>query len=85
VLDIQIVGGKGEGEMVKALVYVDEKGFEEGICKDEYVMRINKGVKDAIGKGLEKWYVQKYIRPFVPACEVHEEVLDPFHPMTVGF
>lgn len=71
-----------KGEVVKALVYVDEKRLGEGVCVEEYVARINRGVRDAKSKGMKEWYVRKYIRPFVREEDVPEdgEVEDPFHP-----
>ena len=74
---------KGKLEVVKALVYVDEKRGGEGICKEEYVARINRGIKDAMGKGMERSWVERVIRPFVREEEVNGEVGDPFHPSKV--
>ncbi|KAH8598071.1 hypothetical protein B0O99DRAFT_684128 [Bisporella sp. PMI_857] len=64
---------------VLALVYVDEKRVEPGKCKEEYVARMNRGIRDAMEKGMDSSYVEKYLRPFVPAAEVPDEVKDPFH------
>jgi gamma-glutamylcyclotransferase len=69
-----------KGEVVKVLVYVDEKRLGEGICKEEYVARINRGIKDAMEKGMERTYVEKVVRPFVREEEVGGVVVDPFHP-----
>jgi gamma-glutamylcyclotransferase len=90
-LDIQLVSvadenrsvdlGEPNGEIVKALVYVDERRLGEGVCKEEYVARINRGIKDAMEKGMERWYVEKVIRRFVRDEDVpNGEVEDPFHP-----
>jgi hypothetical protein len=51
-----------EGE-ISCLVYIDPVS-EEGAAKAAYIARINSGLRDA---GLPESYVQKYIRPFVPA------------------
>jgi gamma-glutamylcyclotransferase len=75
------MGSGKERELVKALVYVDETRLEEGICKEEYVGRMNRGIRDAVGKGMETKYVEGVIRRFVMAAEVDEEKIgDPFHP-----
>ena len=54
-----------KGRFVKALVYVDEKRLGEGTCKEEYVARINRGIKDAMEKGMGRTYVENVLRPFV--------------------
>jgi hypothetical protein len=84
-LDVVLVtkeGGGGKGEVVKALVYVDEKRVGKGVCKEEYVARMNRGIRDAMAKGMDREYVDRYIRPFVREEKVHgeREVHDPFHP-----
>ena len=86
-LDIELVtkeGGVGQGEIVNALVYVDEKRLGEGVCKEEYVARMNRGIRDAVGKGMEREYVEKVLRRFVREEEVNGVVVDPFHPEKVG-
>ncbi|HVU17757.1 MAG TPA: gamma-glutamylcyclotransferase family protein [Candidatus Didemnitutus sp.] len=55
---------KFNGTPTLALVYVDPV-TTEGKPKLEYVKRINEGILDAV---LSPEYVQKYIRPFVPAA-----------------
>ena len=72
--------------MVNALVYVDEKRVNDGVCKEEYVARINRGIKDAVGKGMNEEWVEKYIRGFVPerAVEGEDMVRDPFLPSKSG-
>ena len=70
------------GEVARALVYVDEKRLGEGVCVEEYVVRINRGVRDARSKGMGEWYVRECIRPFVREEDVPDDGLveDPFHP-----
>jgi len=48
---------------VECLAYIDPV-TNEGMPHDEYIERINKGLKDS---GLSKEYVTKYIRKFVPS------------------
>ncbi|KAI1799731.1 hypothetical protein F4811DRAFT_76011 [Daldinia bambusicola] len=53
---------------VQALTYVDFKRVKPGRPKDEYIYRMNNGVKDAMMKwGLPEQYVDSVIRPFIPA------------------
>jgi gamma-glutamylcyclotransferase len=96
-LDIELIsrdagenGGEGRrrggaGEVVKALVYVDERRLGEGVCKEEYVARMNRGIRDAVGKGMEEGWVRRYVRPFVREEDVPDDgkVEDPFHPSNV--
>jgi len=51
------------GRELSCLVYIDS-AIEEGAPKDEYVVRINHGIKDA---EFPDEYVTRHIRPFVPA------------------
>jgi len=57
---MQIVLGERE---LNCLVYVDPV-IEEGTPKGEYIARINQGIQDA---GLPTEYVERYLRPVVPA------------------
>jgi len=52
---------------VQNLVYIDKRRVEEAQPKEEYVHRMNMGIKDAAAKGLPKWYIDKYLRKFIPA------------------
>jgi gamma-glutamylcyclotransferase len=52
-----------DGRELSCLVYIDPV-IEEGAPKDEYIARINSGIKDA---GFPDEYITRYIRPFVPA------------------
>jgi len=51
------------GRMVKCLVYVDPRR-QVGSAREEYIDRINAGLKDAM---LPAWWVDEVIRPFIPA------------------
>ena len=84
-LDVELLskegGGLVPGEVVEALVYVDEMRLGEGVCKEEYVARMNRGIEDAMGKGMGREYVDGVLRAFVREEDVGEGVLsDPFHP-----
>lgn len=83
-LDVEIISREGvkvgEKEMVKALVYVDEKRLGTGVCKEEYVGRMNRGIRDAVEKGMPRSYVENVLRKWVRNEDVGDEVGDPFHP-----
>jgi gamma-glutamylcyclotransferase len=79
-LDVEILTGEKKG-MVKALVYVDEIRKGTGTCKEEYVARMNRGIKDALEKGMPRWYVEDVLRKWVREEEVGDgKIGDPFHP-----
>ena len=82
-LDVEIIsrqGEEGEEGMVKALVYVDERRRGTGVCKEEYVGRMNRGIRDAVDKGMPRSYVENVLRKWVRDEDVGNEVGDPFHP-----
>ena len=60
----------GKWEMV--LCYVDASRVEAAKPKDEYVHRINMGIRDARSKGMPETFVDKYLRPFIPAEKAGE-------------
>lgn len=89
-LDVEVVRGNaaegkgiGEGrgitgEVVKALVYIDEKRTDEGVCKEEYMHRMNRGLEDAMHLGMEREWVEGNVRRWVREEEVVGSVRDPF-------
>jgi hypothetical protein len=58
---------KKSQQMVTALVYVDVERLEIGESKREYVHRLNFAIVDGLKEGIPKGYVDRYIRPFIPA------------------
>jgi len=80
-LDVKILTEGKEGT-VKALVYVDEVRKGTGVCKEEYVGRMNRGITDAVERGMPMSYVERILRKWVREEEVGGHVRDPFHPMT---
>ena len=76
-IELQSVVG-GESSLVQGLVYVDER-LREGVAWEEYIHRLNMGIRDATAKGLPGWYVDKYMRRFIPA-EGGKEVVEGFKP-----
>ena len=53
-----------EGRDLNCLVYIDQV-TKVGKPKEDYISRINNGIKDA---GFPDEYVTRYLRPFVPTC-----------------
>ncbi len=54
------------GKQETVLCYVDDQRVEEDKPKQEYVHRMNMGIRDALGKGMPQAFVHKYLRPFIP-------------------
>ena len=52
--------------MKDVLVYIDRKRVVDDDPKEEYIYRINKGIKDVVDAGTPFAYVQKGIRSFIP-------------------
>ncbi|RDW89626.1 hypothetical protein BP6252_01658 [Coleophoma cylindrospora] len=50
---------------LEALVYVDGLRLGEGVVWPEYVARMNRGIGDALAKGVPLEYVERYLRPFI--------------------
>ena len=49
------------------LVYIDRKRVADDHPQEEYIHRINMGIKDAVhGAGVPFTYVQNVIRSFIP-------------------
>ena len=69
----------GKKSLVQSLVYVDEKRVEEGKPWEEYIHRMNMGIDDAAARGLPRWYIDKYIRRYIPA-EGEKEAVEGFKP-----
>jgi len=68
------------------VVYVDLTRPEEGVCEEEYVARMNREIRDALGKGMPAEYVENVLRPRVPERGVPDDgkVNDPFWKNDVG-
>lgn len=60
------------GKWETVLCYVDASRVEEAKPKDEYVHRINMGIRDARMKGMPEAFVDKFLRPFIPAEKAGE-------------
>ncbi|KAH9965414.1 Butirosin biosynthesis, BtrG-like protein [Russula dissimulans] len=76
-MPVQLITPSGDGdglaetvtvtnEIVDALVYIDILRTNRDAPKTEYIYRINKAMEDGLQKGIPQFYVDKYIRPFIP-------------------
>jgi len=62
-----------EAEQREMLVYIDHKRTEDDRPKEEYIHRINMGIKDGVLEGIPQDYMDRQLRQFIPA-EGREEV-----------
>nr|OQO15723.1 hypothetical protein B0A51_18429 [Rachicladosporium sp. CCFEE 5018] len=58
--------GKGMGQSIPAMTYVDVQRPEEGTIINDYVVWIHKAIRDAKPYGLTDEYVAKYLLPYIP-------------------
>jgi len=65
--------GSESGQTVTAMSYVDVQRPDEGEIMPDYIIWINKAVREAKPFGLPDEYVEKYIRPFIPPTYNAEE------------
>jgi gamma-glutamylcyclotransferase len=54
---------------VESLIYVDVKKKREGEPVEEYIYRMNMGIRDALKEGIPAGYIKKYLRPFIPELD----------------
>ncbi|GAB7339859.1 hypothetical protein MBLNU457_6392t1 [Dothideomycetes sp. NU457] len=76
--DGKVIDVQDQPEKVDMLVYINRKQVTDSKPKDEYVYRMNMGIKDATKEGVPKEYVDKTMRPFIPYEDYNEvrEVAD---------
>lgn len=65
--------GSEAGQKVPCLMYVDVQRPDEGTIEPDYVVWINKAIREAKQFGLPDDYVEKYIRPYIPLTSKEEE------------
>lgn len=65
--------GSETGQMVPCMTYVDVQRLDEGEIMPDYMVWINKAIRDAKPHGLPDSYVEKYIRPYIPPMDKEEE------------
>ena len=66
IAEIKVVRGNESEKAVVAFVYIDEKRKTEGIIKEEYIIRMNYAIADALAEGIPNEYIETYLRRFVP-------------------
>jgi len=71
---VKAVDVSAEPERKGMLVYVDRKRVEESVAKEEYVYRMNMGIRDAVALGVPRAYVEGVMRRFIPDGEGRGEV-----------
>jgi hypothetical protein len=49
------------------MAYIDFANTTRDVPRTEYIHRINMGLKDSLQRGIPQSYIDKYIRPFIPA------------------
>ncbi|KAL2183010.1 hypothetical protein L209DRAFT_758389 [Thermothelomyces heterothallicus CBS 203.75] len=66
--------GAGAGKATPMLVYVDTRRNRGGYPpRDEYVHRMNAGIRDALDEGVPAAYVRRVLRRYIPPAEGEEE------------
>lgn len=53
-------------DTIKCMTYVDVQRQDEGEIMPDYIIWINKAIREGKPLGLPDDYVQKYIRPYIP-------------------
>ncbi|KAK4119338.1 hypothetical protein N657DRAFT_549244, partial [Parathielavia appendiculata] len=78
---------KGKGQVVDMLVYIDFKRSQPGHRpRAEYVHRMNMGIRDALREGVPQAYVERVLRPYIPAdAELDAEAVDLAKRQAAGF
>ena len=61
---------EGKREM---LVYVDRKRTTPDVPREEYVYRMNRGIRDALARGVPEGYVEDVMRKFIPEGDEERE------------
>ena len=65
--DGKAVDVRSQAMKKSVLVYIGRKSVLHDKPQEEYIHRMNMGIKDAVdGAGIPLSYVQKFIRPFIP-------------------
>jgi gamma-glutamylcyclotransferase len=66
-------GSEASAEQVPCMTYVDVQRQDEGVIMHDYIIWINKAIREATPLGLPADYVEKYIRPYIPATYKEDE------------
>jgi len=57
----------GKKTLAQGLIYLDKNNLGEGTPTDGYITVMNVAIKDAVAGGVPQWYIDEYIRKFIPA------------------
>lgn len=71
----RIVDGKMEERTTQSLAYVDVQRLEEGIIEPDYIVWVNKAIRDGLKNGIPKEYVEKYLRRWVGNPEKEQDIM----------
>ncbi|KAK9900586.1 hypothetical protein P389DRAFT_14880 [Cystobasidium minutum MCA 4210] len=69
----EMLRSDGSTQSVTAMTHIDVQRSGTGKGENDYLFWINRAISDASKEGLPQAYVEKYMRPFVPAKEETEE------------
>ena len=65
--------GSETGQIVSVMTYVDFQRRDDGVIMPDYIIWINKAIRETTEFGLPGEYVEKYIRPYIPPTYKEEE------------
>lgn len=83
VMRVNADGSESE-QKVNALMYIDSERLDDGEIMPDYVVWIQKAVRDAKPFGLPDDYVEKTIKPWLPA-KTGDEIEDDTTPVRIMF
>lgn len=64
--DGKTIDVRDEPEKSEMLVYINRKQVADSAPKEEYIYRMNMGIRDAVKQGVPQAYIDKSLRPFIP-------------------
>lgn len=69
-MDVEAVSITEDGrgtrrEVVRALVYIDRERVQESYPWPKFVVKMNKGIQEAVERGLPRTWVDKVVRPYM--------------------
>ena len=77
-IELQLAGSGGKS-VVQGLVYINQRRVEREETWESFVHRMNMAIDDAATRGLPRWYIDKYMRKFIPG-EGGDEVVETSKP-----
>ena len=69
---LTLINVSDEAEMKQMLVYIDRKRTVDDLPKEEYIYRMNMGIEDGVRHGIPTEYIERVLRPFIPAVKKTE-------------